>query len=306
MKDTFIFKASYMEYFNQLGLSLQDVGWITTAMSNYTTSGAVPTIDEAGPILYSAFMPIKVDLDKNAKKYAETCQKRSEAGKQGGRSKNNSEQTEENKKETEKANKAKEANAFSESICQQTKQTKQNNPDNDSGSDIDIDIDNDIDIDIDNVNDIVIDNVNDIVIVIDNVNDIVIDNAAVVANAPAAVATADGEDPVKKLYEELIGPWNSHVQKTLSSFGAPPELICYAITEASNNNVLKLSYIAKILEAKKNAGITDAKSARARPQKNSPSKKSGLDPQAVIEMQMRLNKGGSKHEDSCQRYTAKQ
>ncbi|MCH5186816.1 MAG: DnaD domain protein [Oscillospiraceae bacterium] len=276
MKDTFIFKASYTEYFRQLDLSLHDIGWIVTAMSNYTTTGEVPTIDEAGPILYSAFMLIKVDLDKNAKKYAETCQKRSEAGRQGGRSRRDSELPEEGNQ-----NKAKEANAFSESNCQQTKQTEQNNPDNDSGSDIVID--NDIDI------------------------DIVIDNAAAVANAPAAMPATAQEDPVRKLYEELIGPWNSHVQKTLSSFGAPPELICYAITEASNNNVLKLSYIAKILEAKKASGITDAKSARARPQKNSPSpQKKGLDPQAVIEMQMRLNKGGSKHEDSCQRYTAKQ
>ena len=97
-------------------------------------------------------------------------------------------------------------------------------------------------------------------------------------------AAAAAEDPVKGLYEELIGPWNSHVKKTLASFSLPPELICYAITEASNNNVLKLSYIVKILEAKKAAGVTDAASARARP------KKSGLDPQAVAEMRMRLGK----------------
>ena len=239
MKDTFILKTDYIEYFRQLSLSVEDIGRLMLAVFNYQATDTLPTADELGAGLYPVFMMIKVDLDKNYRKYEEKCRKMRENGQKGGRP----------RRENENQNKA---IGFSESSSLQMKQA---GFDIDSGSDIVID--NDID------------------------NDVI--NAAAAGETAAA-----GEDGVKRLYEELIGPWNSHVKKTLASFALPPELVCYAITEASNNNVLKLSYIAKILEAKKAAGATDIDSARARP------KKSGLDPQAVAEMRLRMKGGGSR------------
>ena len=238
MKDTFILKTDYIEYFRQLSLSVEDIGRLMLAVFNYQADDTQPTVDELGAVLYPVFMMIKVDLDKNHRKYLEKCRKMRENGLKGGRG---------HKAMEENQNKA---IGFYESNYRQTKQT---GLDNDSGSDIDND--NDIDID------------------------------TVVINAVAAGdAAAAAEGSVQELYEELIGPWNSHVKKTLASFGLPPELVRYAITEASNNNVLKLSYIAKILEAKKAAGATDIESARARP------KNCGLDPQAVAEMRRRMEK----------------
>ena len=240
MKDTFILKTDYIEYFRQLSLSVEDIGRLMLAVFNYQAADTLPTADELGAVTYSVFMMIKVDLDKNHRKYVEKCRKMRENGQKGGRGHRAAEETGENQNK---------AIGFGESNCRQM------NHDNDSGSDIVIDND--------------------------------IDNAVI--NAVAADDTAAAaESGVQRLYEELIGPWNSHVRKTLASFALPPELVCYAITEASNNNVLKLSYIAKILEAKKAAGATDIEAARARPQK------SGLDPQAVAEMRIRMGRGGQK------------
>ncbi|MCH5188283.1 MAG: DnaD domain protein [Oscillospiraceae bacterium] len=250
MKDTFILKTDYIEYFRQLSLSVEDVGRLMLAVFNYQAADLQPTVDELGGVLYSAFMIIKVDLDKNHQKYVEKCRKMRENGQKGGRPPKEAERRCENQNK---------AIGLSESNCPQMEQT---GLDNDSGIDIDNDIDN------------------------------------AVINAAAGSAAAAG-DSVQRLYEELIGPWNSHVKKTLASFALPPELICYAITEASSNNVLKLSYITKILEAKKAAGATDVESARARPKvkgdidtprKGTYPPKSGLDPQAVAEMRRRIGK----------------
>ena len=111
--------------------------------------------------------------------------------------------------------------------------------------------------------------------------------AAAVANAPAAEAAApahaakDNSNGVKALYEDAIGKWSEHVKDRLYSYGLPPEVIRYAITEAAGHKG-GLHYIESILARCKREGITSEASARARP------KKTGLDSQAVEEMRRRL------------------
>ncbi len=107
------------------------------------------------------------------------------------------------------------------------------------------------------------------------------DNAYAAACGGSGAAAAAERLGIKALYTELIGKWSSNVEKRLFSYGLGAADIRYAITEASENNVPKLSYIAKILERKKGAEQTPGPRgcARARPT---------LDPQAVEEMRIRL------------------
>lgn len=50
------------------------------AMLEYSDTGEIIIPDE----YYDAFEPIKEEMDENARKYAEICEKRREAGKKGG------------------------------------------------------------------------------------------------------------------------------------------------------------------------------------------------------------------------------
>lgn len=92
-------------------------------------------VEPTDPMVAAMFAMIKNTMEEDADKYAETCAKRSENGKQGGRPK----KQEETKKETEKQEEAnaleekpKKANGFSE------KQTKAKKADTDNDTDNDL------------------------------------------------------------------------------------------------------------------------------------------------------------------------
>lgn len=93
----------YYDYRKHLALlSDEDRGKLLMALLNYGERGDMP--EDLGDMAFMAFSFITGQMDRDAEKYAETCRKRSEAGKQGGRP----------KKETGNPDKAKKANAFSE------------------------------------------------------------------------------------------------------------------------------------------------------------------------------------------------
>lgn len=86
-------------------LSIEQKGVLLTAIFSYASDLALPEMDGMTKM---AFSFIKGRMDRDAEKYAQTIQKRREAGKLGGRPKTNG-----------SSEKAKKANGFSE---------KQNNP----------------------------------------------------------------------------------------------------------------------------------------------------------------------------------
>ena len=94
----------YYDYRQHLALlNNEERGQLLTALLDYGELGKEPELEGAAQM---AFSFIRWQMDRDAAKYAETCRKRSEAGKQGGRPK---------AKETdEKQTEAKKANAFSE------------------------------------------------------------------------------------------------------------------------------------------------------------------------------------------------
>ena len=102
-KQSFVMYTSYKEQFSLLSDS--DKGILIMALFEYTESGIPPKL-EGMPLM--AFSFIKMQLDRDNKKYEKTVEARKEAGKLGGRPK--------------KQTKAKKANGFSE------KQTKAKKP----------------------------------------------------------------------------------------------------------------------------------------------------------------------------------
>lgn len=106
----------YYDYRAQLSLlSDSERGRLLMALLDYGETGQEPELDGAALM---AFSFIRSQIDRNAAKYAETCRKRSEAGKKGGRPKadeaGNQGEATENKSETENQSEAKKANAFDE------------------------------------------------------------------------------------------------------------------------------------------------------------------------------------------------
>ena len=123
----------YYDYRNHLALlSDEERGRLLMALFDYAENGAEPDLEGSALM---AFSFIQAQMDRDAAKYAETVQKRREAGRQGGRPAKASESN-------EKQSEAKKANGFSE------KQTKAKKPDNDT--DTDNVTDNDTDTDINN------------------------------------------------------------------------------------------------------------------------------------------------------------
>mgnify|MGYP005786596299 CR=1 FL=1 len=116
MRSSFVLYAEYMEHIELL--NMEQRGELFTAIFLYTSTGQVPELDGATAM---AFSFIRKQLDKDQKKYDETCKKRSEAGKLGGRPKANG-----------SSEKAKKANGFSE------KQMKAKKADNDNENDNDL------------------------------------------------------------------------------------------------------------------------------------------------------------------------
>lgn len=112
-KDSFVVYTGWKEHLELL--SDDEKGHLFMALIEYVSTGAV---EELSPVARMAFSFMKAQIDADTQKYEATCQKRSEAGKLGGRPA---------KGEEEKQEKAKKANGFSE---KQIKQTKAKKPDN--------------------------------------------------------------------------------------------------------------------------------------------------------------------------------
>ena len=121
MRESFVLYVKYLENIEML--SMEQRGILITALMRYVSDKEIPEMDGMTTMAYSF---IKSQIDRDFEKYEETCRKRAEAGKLGGRPK-------EANGFSEKQNKAKKANGFSE---------KQNNPDNDN--EYDNENDNDI------------------------------------------------------------------------------------------------------------------------------------------------------------------
>ncbi len=121
----------YYDYRNHLALlSDAERGQLLMALLDYSESGKEQELTGAALMAYSF---IKAQMDRDAAKYAETVQKRREAGRQGGRPAKASESN-------EKQSEAKKANGFCE------KQTKAKKPDTDTVTDTVTDTDTDTDI----------------------------------------------------------------------------------------------------------------------------------------------------------------
>ena len=122
MKDSFVLYTKYLA--NIQALSMEQRGMLFTSLMLYA-SGQEP--EEMDPVTAMAFSFIKSQMDKDIEKYNETCAKRSEAGKLGGRPK--------------KQEEAKKANGFSEN---QKKQGKAKKADNEYEYEYEYDNDNDL------------------------------------------------------------------------------------------------------------------------------------------------------------------
>lgn len=134
MKKSFVL---YTEYVKHIGLlTMEQRGILFTAIVNYEAGEQLPQMDGA---VEMAFSFIKEQLDRDEKNYQNTVQKRSEAGKMGGRPKANA-SDDEGEESNEKQTKAKKANAFSEKQTKANesseKQTKAKKP---------VDVDDDVD-----------------------------------------------------------------------------------------------------------------------------------------------------------------
>ena len=97
-------------------------------------------VEPTDPMVAAMFAMIKNTMDQDTEKYAETCAKRAESGKKGGRPKKQEEEQETNATD----DKAKKANGFSEKQVEAKKADTDNEYDNDTDNDTDIDNENDI------------------------------------------------------------------------------------------------------------------------------------------------------------------
>lgn len=127
-KDSFVLYFDYRKHLEFL--TDAECGQLFKALLDYGETKKQPELDGAALM---AFSFITAQMDRDAKKYAETCRKRSESGKKGGRP-----------KKTDSDEKAKKANGFSE------KQTEAKKADNDTDPDTEPDNDHDNDPDINN------------------------------------------------------------------------------------------------------------------------------------------------------------
>ena len=95
-------------------LTDEERGRLFMALFEYGETGEVPALEG---VVRMAFSFMKTQMDRDAAKYSQICQKRSEAGKQGGRPHKTDDADSEEEKANglyENQNKAKKANAFSE------------------------------------------------------------------------------------------------------------------------------------------------------------------------------------------------
>jgi hypothetical protein len=119
-------------------LSDEKAGKLFKALMAYNADGTEPDESEVGEGVYMAFCFMRPQIDENAEKYRDKCEKRSKAGSSGGRPRKESEKAIASSEKQKKQTKAKKAIAFSE------KQTKAKKPDNDNENDNENDNDNDL------------------------------------------------------------------------------------------------------------------------------------------------------------------
>lgn len=112
-KNSFILYTS--DYEPVKSLSLEEKGMLLDAIFEYAIFG---TVKELPPVISMSFSYFRIHIDSNTKKYKEICEKRREAGRKGG--------------ETKQANVANATNA------KQNKQKLANVADNDNVNDNDI------------------------------------------------------------------------------------------------------------------------------------------------------------------------
>lgn len=128
MKNSFVLYAEYAKHISIL--SMEQRGVLFTAIMAYSAGEELPEMDGMTQI---AFSFIKEQLDRDKERYEATCKKRSEAGKQGGRPKEEKQMLSEESKKSkcffEKANESNE---------------KQKNPDNDNEDEDEDDNEDDI------------------------------------------------------------------------------------------------------------------------------------------------------------------
>lgn len=120
MKDSFVLYTGYMEHMGLM--DMEQRGVLLTALMTYVSGNELPDMDG---VTQMAFSFIRSQIDRDTEKYEDTCKKRSEAGKTGGRPKANG-----------FSEKAKKANGFSE------KQTKAKKADNEYDTDTEYDTEN--------------------------------------------------------------------------------------------------------------------------------------------------------------------
>lgn len=104
MRNSFVLYTEYAKHIKLL--SMEQRGALLTAIMAYETDEEMPEMDG---MTQMAFSFIKEQLDRDSERHESTCQKRSEAGKRGGRQKANVSFEEE-----EKTNESKKSNCFSE------------------------------------------------------------------------------------------------------------------------------------------------------------------------------------------------
>ena len=106
-KQSFVLYYSYRKHLQIL--TDEERGKLLMALMDYGESGKEPELDGAALM---AFSFITCQMDRDAEKYAETCRKRSESGKKGGRpqkEKASEDEPEKPKEKTKKQSKAKKA-----------------------------------------------------------------------------------------------------------------------------------------------------------------------------------------------------
>ena len=125
-------KGSFVLYFDYRKhlefLTDEECGKLFKALLDYGETKKPPELEGAARM---AFSFIACQMDRDAEKYAETCRKRSESGKKGGRP-----------KKAEAEEKANKANGFSEKQTEAKKADNENDHDNDHDNDTDTEEDN--------------------------------------------------------------------------------------------------------------------------------------------------------------------
>jgi hypothetical protein len=83
-KKSFVLYCDYRQHFELL--SPEDQGRLLMAIFDYVETGAEPSLE---PIPMMAFSFIRAQLDRDLKKYEETCKRRAEAGRRSGEARRN-------------------------------------------------------------------------------------------------------------------------------------------------------------------------------------------------------------------------